>query len=231
MDLWLVLWRAFSIDPECHGTGQHSVFQTEHWKWRYGSQFPHRNNLTTGLGSGKESTIWSRTLVIKVFYTKVGVSSYWFDFKSSILNGEDWHIKSTTSKVKKSTFFSIPTFLSKPWSSLNFYGFFVDFQLYLLILLVSPYLHIFPPLLQPQLQIKVKFEKTIMKQKKNLVMNAEVWPIESHSFLFSPFILFASVHWSGSRPPASAAPPITDSHWGSSWISCCCPVSWRSCSF
>jgi hypothetical protein len=36
-------------------------------------------------------------------------------------------------------------------------------------------------------------------------------------------------HWSGSRPLSSAT--ILEIHWDSSWISCCCPVLWRSCSF
>ena len=38
-------------------------------------------------------------------------------------------------------------------------------------------------------------------------------------------------HWSGLRPLASATLSILDPHQDSSWISCCCPVSWRSCSF
>ena len=43
--------------------------------------------------------------------------------------------------------------------------------------------------------------------------------------------LIATSHWSGSRPLASATPSILDPHQDSSQISCCCPVSWRPCSF
>jgi hypothetical protein len=38
-------------------------------------------------------------------------------------------------------------------------------------------------------------------------------------------------YWSGSRPLASATLSVLDPHWESSQISCCCLVSWRSCSF
>ena len=41
----------------------------------------------------------------------------------------------------------------------------------------------------------------------------------------------AMTSWSGMRPLVSATLSILDPHWDSSWISCCCPVSWRSCSF
>ena len=37
--------------------------------------------------------------------------------------------------------------------------------------------------------------------------------------------------WSGTRSLVSATRLILDPHWDSSWISCCCPVSWRFCSF
>ena len=48
--------------------------------------------------------------------------------------------------------------------------------------------------------------------------------------------LLANIHcmmscWSGSRPLASGTPSILDPQWNSSQISCCCPESWRSCSF
>ena len=44
-------------------------------------------------------------------------------------------------------------------------------------------------------------------------------------------MLMAVSHWSGSRPLASITLLlILVTHWGSSQISCCCPVSWRSCS-
>ena len=38
-------------------------------------------------------------------------------------------------------------------------------------------------------------------------------------------------YWSGSRSLASVTPSILDPHWDSSQLSCCCPLSWRSCSF
>lgn len=38
-------------------------------------------------------------------------------------------------------------------------------------------------------------------------------------------------HWSSSRPLASDILSILDPHGNSSWISCCCPVWWRYCSF
>ena len=44
-------------------------------------------------------------------------------------------------------------------------------------------------------------------------------------------MFIAMSHWSGSRPLDSATLSILDPHQDSSWISCCCPVPWRSCSF
>jgi hypothetical protein len=44
-------------------------------------------------------------------------------------------------------------------------------------------------------------------------------------------MLVAMSHWSASRPLASVTASILDPHQESSWLSCCCPVSWRSCSF
>jgi hypothetical protein len=48
---------------------------------------------------------------------------------------------------------------------------------------------------------------------------------------FAQTSLLANVPWSGLRPPASAIPSILGPHWDSSWIACCCPESWRACSF
>ena len=57
----------------------------------------------------------------------------------------------------------------------------------------------------------------------------------SHNTPFCPntFLqMFIAVsHLSGSRPLASATLSILNPHWDSSQISCCCPVSQRSCSF
>lgn len=36
-------------------------------------------------------------------------------------------------------------------------------------------------------------------------------------------------HQYGSRPLASATPSLLGPHWDSSWISCSCLLSWRSC--
>ncbi|CAO2588008.1 hypothetical protein LEMLEM_LOCUS4761, partial [Lemmus lemmus] len=37
--------------------------------------------------------------------------------------------------------------------------------------------------------------------------------------------------WSGSSPPVPATLWVLDPYWDSSWIFCCCPVSWRCCNF
>jgi hypothetical protein len=44
-------------------------------------------------------------------------------------------------------------------------------------------------------------------------------------------MFIAMTHLSGVRPLASASLSILDPRWDSSRIHCCCPVSWRSCSF
>jgi hypothetical protein len=41
----------------------------------------------------------------------------------------------------------------------------------------------------------------------------------------------AMSHWSGLRSLASVTPSILAPHQDSSWLSCCCPVAGRSCSF
>lgn len=43
--------------------------------------------------------------------------------------------------------------------------------------------------------------------------------------------MFLTCHWSGSRPLVSITLLTLGPHWDSSWLSCCCPVSWSSCSF
>lgn len=48
--------------------------------------------------------------------------------------------------------------------------------------------------------------------------------------LFLP-VFISMTHWFDLRPLASATLSILDPHGDSSWISCCFPVSWRSCSF
>jgi hypothetical protein len=50
-----------------------------------------------------------------------------------------------------------------------------------------------------------------------------------HISLLAVFI--SMNHWSGMRSLASVTPLVLDPHRDSSWISCYCSVSWRSCSF
>lgn len=55
-----------------------------------------------------------------------------------------------------------------------------------------------------------------------------VCPLSTHLHLS----MFIAVHlWSGSRSLASVTPSISDLHWDSSQLSCCCSMSWGSCSF
>lgn len=71
-------------------------------------------------------------------------------------------------------------------------------------------------------------------RKKNLMVETVVCHRVSHSIPFCPFCLqmfIAMSHWSSRSPLASATPSILEPHWGSSRISCHCPVSSRSCSF
>jgi hypothetical protein len=56
----------------------------------------------------------------------------------------------------------------------------------------------------------------------------QYFPLSTHLHLQ---MFIAMSHWSGSRPLASLTPSILDAHPDSSQLSCCCSVSWRSCSF
>ena len=57
----------------------------------------------------------------------------------------------------------------------------------------------------------------------------------SHRMLICPNSftceLIAMSPWSGSRPLASVIPSVPVPHQGSSLTFCCCPETWRSCSF
>lgn len=53
--------------------------------------------------------------------------------------------------------------------------------------------------------------------------------IESHSVPFSPSICKGVTVLT--EVSGFCCYRIIDSRWGSSWLSCCCPVSWRSCCF
>ena len=96
--------------------------------------------------------------------------------------------------------------------------------------LISLSLCIYPPPLQLHLQKKIRYNL-----KTCLVVEAVVWQCATQSTLLSILLclqmFIAMSHWSGLRPLASATLSILDPHQNSSWISCCCPVSWRSCSF
>lgn len=69
------------------------------------------------------------------------------------------------------------------------------------------------------------------RNKENLIIEAVVWR-SSHSEPFSPYIFMCKCsrqsHWSGLRPLVSNTLSILDPHWDSSWISCCCWVTWKS---
>lgn len=74
------------------------------------------------------------------------------------------------------------------------------------------------------------------REKNKLIVEAMVCHRVSHSILFSPQIFsckcsFAMTCWSGTRPLASGTLSIPELHWDSSWLSCCCLESCRSCSF
>ena len=106
---------------------------------------------------------------------------------------------------------------------LTFYWFFVNFTLCTPIPLITPCPHTCPLPLPPH------------RGKKNLIVETLVCHSVSYSipllFTLCLQIIIAMTHQSGTRPLASATLSILDPHWGSSQLSCCCPVSWRSFSF
>jgi hypothetical protein len=96
---------------------------------------------------------------------------------------------------------------------------FMIFTLCTPIPLISSSPHTCPPLLHPSLST----------EEKNHCGICSV----SHS---TPFVLcfwmFIAVNpWFDLRPLAYAILLVREPHWDSSQISCCCPVSWSSCSF
>ena len=103
--------------------------------------------------------------------------------------------------------------------------------------LPSPCVH--PPPLQPPFQKKIKKQKqkqaTTTKPKKAHHGSYNVSQcVPQYTFLSTHLYLgmfFAMSHWSGLRSLASATLPILDPHRDSSQTSCCCPGSWRPCSF
>lgn len=72
------------------------------------------------------------------------------------------------------------------------------------------------------------------REKKNLFVEAVVCHGVSHSIPF-PILcckFIAMTCGFGMRPLVSATVPILELHWAaSSWLFCCCSVSWRSYSF
>ena len=105
--------------------------------------------------------------------------------------------------------------------------------------LISPSLHIHPLPSRSPLQKKIKKKKrrklkTINKTKhrKHLSVEAIARHRVSYSLPFCPHIFFlqkfiAVSPWSDLRSLASRLDP----HLDCSQLSCCCPVSWRSCNF
>ena len=73
------------------------------------------------------------------------------------------------------------------------------------------------------------------KEKSNLVVEAVVCHSVSHSIPFAHTSLFVNIHCNESLVwlKVSAFPTLSilDPYQESSWISCCCSVLWRSCSF
>lgn len=69
-------------------------------------------------------------------------------------------------------------------------------------------------------------------QEKNHIVEAGVCHHVSHSISFSIYLqMFMEMTcWSGTRLLVSAILLILKPHWESFWMSCDCPVLWRSCS-
>jgi hypothetical protein len=83
-----------------------------------------------------------------------------------------------------------------------------------------------------------KEKKKKKQRKKQKTFQHGSWSVlecvPQHSSLSTQLHLqmfTAKSHWSGLRSLASVTPSILDPYWDYSWLFCCCPVSWRSCSF
>jgi hypothetical protein len=118
---------------------------------------------------------------------------------------------------------------------LTFYWFFVMFTACTPVSLISPSPHICLHPFEPPLGKKRKKKKQRKKQK---TFQHGSWSVlecvPQHSSLSTQLHLqmfTAKSHWSGLRSLASVTPSILDPYWDYSWLFCCCPVSWRSCSF
>lgn len=71
--------------------------------------------------------------------------------------------------------------------------------------------------------------------KKNAIVEAAGWQADRPVKPFSPYIFTCrySLRWviGPVWGLSSATLSILVPYWGSSWMSCCCPVWWRACSF
>jgi hypothetical protein len=106
-----------------------------------------------------------------------------------------------------------------------------------------PALHICLPSLQPlnQKERKTKTQNTTTKPSlwscslsQCVTHSVSLTVCHSQCVTYHPTflpVLTAVSHWSGSRTLASVPQSRLDPHRDSSQIACCCPVSWRSCSF
>ena len=99
---------------------------------------------------------------------------------------------------------------------------------------------IFPLFLQPSSQTKSNLKES-QNQRKTKIQTDKEESCESssvsiwNSLLFCLLSLLQLFHTMSpcfdSKPLSSAISLIVGSQWDSSWISCCCSVSWRSCCF
>lgn len=71
--------------------------------------------------------------------------------------------------------------------------------------------------------------------KKNAIVEAAGWQADRPVKPFSPYIFTCRYSLQWVIGPvwglSSATLSILVPYWGSSWMSCCCPVWWRACSF
>lgn len=125
-------------------------------------------------------------------------------------------------------FFFLLFFFFIPLPTLTFFWLFVDFIPRILIPLIPlPICTTLWPCNLPPPQDKRKGNL-----RKNLIVEAVVWHSGSQSIFFSPYVFIAYVHCTESLIHLKASgfcyTSILDPHWHPSWISCCCPVLWKS---
>lgn len=101
----------------------------------------------------------------------------------------------------------------------------MNFTPHIPIIFISPSPHTYPP----PLQLPPNRE-----QRSHCGNHSVSHYVPQHTLLSTCLCLqmfIAMSPWSGARPQASATLSVLEPHWDSSWISFCCLVSWRSCSF